>query len=156
VDRVGWWIRGAPHHYRGPTGGWPSVSVATAQKPGPPGAPVASWEGHHRDAGSGIGRTCRDRGRTMQLGGKVALVTGAGSGIGQAAAVLMGREGAKIAAVGHGPDELEETVAAIARAGGETIPVVADVSREGDMERAVRQVADRWDRLDVVFANAGI
>jgi NAD(P)-dependent dehydrogenase (short-subunit alcohol dehydrogenase family) len=92
----------------------------------------------------------------MQLGGKVALVTGAGSGIGQAAAVLMAREGAKVAAVGHAPDGLEETVAVIARAGGEAIPVVADVSREGDMERAVRQVADRWDRLDVVFANAGI
>lgn len=90
----------------------------------------------------------------MVLEGRVALVTGAGSGIGQAAARLLAREGARVAALGRGAEEIRRVVEEL---GDErATAVVADVSRADQMERAVAQVIDRWGRLDVVFANAGI
>ncbi|CAA9247340.1 3-oxoacyl-[acyl-carrier protein] reductase [uncultured Coleofasciculus sp.] len=92
----------------------------------------------------------------MQLAGKVALITGAGSGIGQAAALLLAKEGAKIAALGRTEDELQETVAQIQDAGGEAIPVSADISQPQQMQQAVQQIENQWGRLDIVFANAGI
>jgi len=92
----------------------------------------------------------------MQLAGKVALITGAGSGIGQAAALLLAKEGAKIAALGRTEDELQETVAQIQDAGGEAIPVSADISQPQEMQQAVQQIENQWGRLDIVFANAGI
>lgn len=88
--------------------------------------------------------------------GRVALVTGAGSGIGKAAAVLLGREGARVAALSRTEDELRETVAELERAGGEGMVVAADVSDAGKMREAVERVVERWGRLDVVFANAGV
>ncbi len=92
----------------------------------------------------------------MQLGDKVALITGAGSGIGKAAAVLLAKEGAKIAALGRSEDELNEVVAQIQQAGGEAIPVLADISETEEMQQAVQQIINQWGRLDIVFANAGI
>lgn len=92
----------------------------------------------------------------MQLAGKVALITGAGSGIGQAAALLLAKEGAKIVALGRTEDELQETVAQIQDAGGEAIPVSADISQPQQMQQAVQQIENQWGRLDIVFANAGI
>jgi len=92
----------------------------------------------------------------MQLTKKVALVTGAGSGIGRAAALLLAREGARVAALGHTRGELEQVVAEIKAAGGEAMAVVADVADADQMRRAVEQAAARWERLDIVFANAGI
>lgn len=92
----------------------------------------------------------------MQLANRVALVTGAGSGIGKAAAILLAKEGAKVGVLSHTPDEIEETVQEIARTGGEAIPIVADVSKPEDMQRAADELADKWGRIDVVFANAGI
>jgi len=92
----------------------------------------------------------------MQLEDRVAMVTGAGSGIGQASAYLLAREGAKIAALGRSDDELEETVARIGQGGGEALPILADISHPDEMQAAVRRICDRWGRLDIVFANAGI
>jgi NAD(P)-dependent dehydrogenase (short-subunit alcohol dehydrogenase family) len=92
----------------------------------------------------------------MRLEGKVALVTGGGSGIGKAAALLLAREGARVAALGRTEDELQATVRAIERGGGEAMPALADISKPEEMEAAVRSVVDRWGRLDVVFANAGV
>ncbi|MEW5856517.1 MAG: SDR family NAD(P)-dependent oxidoreductase [Cyanobacteriota bacterium] len=92
----------------------------------------------------------------MQLGDKVALITGAGSGIGKAAAVLLAQEGAKIAALGRTEDELNKVVAQIQQAGGEAMPVLADISEIEEMQQAVQQVINQWGRLDIVFANAGI
>ncbi len=92
----------------------------------------------------------------MQLADKVALITGAGSGIGKAAALLLAKEGAKIAALGRTDDELKDTVSQIQGAGGGAIPVVADISKPDEMQQAVQQVVDKWGRLDIVFANAGI
>jgi NAD(P)-dependent dehydrogenase (short-subunit alcohol dehydrogenase family) len=92
----------------------------------------------------------------MQLSERVALVTGAGSGIGKAAAVLLAREGARVAALSRTEEELRKTVAEIERAGSEGLVVCADVSDPEQMRRAVEEVAERWGRLDVVVANAGV
>jgi NAD(P)-dependent dehydrogenase (short-subunit alcohol dehydrogenase family) len=92
----------------------------------------------------------------MRLKDKVALVTGGGSGIGAAAAVLLAHEGARVAVLGRTREKLDETVRRIGEAGGEALAVAGDVSKYPDMERAVAEVVKRWGRLDVVFANAGI
>ena len=92
----------------------------------------------------------------MQLTDKVALVTGAGSGIAKAAAKLFAKEGAKVAALGRTKEELEETVAQIKSDNGEAIPLIADISKPEEMQQAIQEIADKWGRLDIVFANAGI
>lgn len=92
----------------------------------------------------------------MQVDGQVALVTGAGSGIGQAAALRLARAGAKIGALGRTADELNETVEQIKNNGGQAIALVADISNANEMQRAIQQLVDQYGRLDIVFANAGI
>ena len=90
------------------------------------------------------------------LTGKVALVTGAGSGIGKATAQLLAKEGTKVAALGRTKEELEKTIAQIQGDGGEAMPVLADISQPEQMQQATGQIVDQWGRLDIVFANAGI
>jgi NAD(P)-dependent dehydrogenase (short-subunit alcohol dehydrogenase family) len=92
----------------------------------------------------------------MRLRERVCLVTGGGSGIGKETAVLMGREGARVAVLSRTAEELEETVREVEAAGGEGLVVCADVSDAGAMKQAVERVMERWGRLDVVFANAGV
>lgn len=92
----------------------------------------------------------------MQLTDRVALVTGAGSGIGRSAAVLLAKEGARVAALGRHRAELDQAVGEIERDGGEAMPVLADVSQADQVRQAVEQVVERWGRLDIVFANAGV
>lgn len=92
----------------------------------------------------------------MQLAGKVALITGAGSGIGEAAAKLFAKEGAKVAALGRSEEELKALVAQIQEGGGSAMPVIADISQPEQMEQAYQKVVGEWGRLDIVFANAGI
>jgi NAD(P)-dependent dehydrogenase (short-subunit alcohol dehydrogenase family) len=92
----------------------------------------------------------------MQLEGKVALITGAGSGIGKAAALLLAREGAKVAALSHTQDEVDQTAQEIKQAGGVAMAVVADIGSPEQMQKAFKQTVDKWGKLDIVFANAGI
>jgi NAD(P)-dependent dehydrogenase (short-subunit alcohol dehydrogenase family) len=92
----------------------------------------------------------------MRLEGKVALITGGGSGIGEAAAILFAKEGARVAILGRTREKLEETLKRIEEEGGEAIAVEGDVSKYPDMERVVAEVAEKWGKLDVVFANAGV
>ena len=91
----------------------------------------------------------------MQLKGKVAPVTGAGSGIGKAATLLFVKEGAKVAAVGHTADELDETVGE-AETFGEVLGITADISNADEMQCAVSGTIENFKSLDIVFANAGI
>jgi NAD(P)-dependent dehydrogenase (short-subunit alcohol dehydrogenase family) len=92
----------------------------------------------------------------MELQGKVALVTGAGSGIGKATALLFAREGAMVGVLSHTADEIRQVAEEIERAGGRAIALVADVADEGHMRKAVADLVQAYGRLDIVFANAGI
>ncbi|MBL0405141.1 SDR family oxidoreductase [Microvirga aerilata] len=92
----------------------------------------------------------------MELQGKVALVTGAGSGIGKAAAMRFAREGASVGVLSHTEDEIRKVAEEIERAGGRAVPLVADVGDDGQMKKAVADLVQAYGGLDIVFANAGI
>lgn len=90
------------------------------------------------------------------MDGKVALVTGAGSGIGEASARLLAERGAKVTLVGRTASELEKVAEGIRDAGGEAISAVADISEEGAVNEAVRLTVETHGGLDIVVANAGV
>jgi NAD(P)-dependent dehydrogenase (short-subunit alcohol dehydrogenase family) len=88
--------------------------------------------------------------------GKVALVTGASSGLGEATALQFAQEGAKVVVVARRADQGTRVVRRIEAAGGEALFVQADVSRAGDAERMVAATLERFGRLDCAVNNAGI
>ena len=92
---------------------------------------------------------------SQKLSGKVALVTGGTSGIGRATAIAYAQQQAKVVVVGRRMDEGEETVRLIQEAGGETIFVQADVTKEVDVEAMVDKAVGVFGRLDIAFNNAG-
>ena len=92
----------------------------------------------------------------MELKDRVAVVTGAGAGIGKAAALRLARAGAWIAAVDISEARLAELTAEIEALGSRALGLVADVSQPEPMQRAYGEIERQWGRLDVVFANAGI
>jgi NAD(P)-dependent dehydrogenase (short-subunit alcohol dehydrogenase family) len=87
---------------------------------------------------------------------RVALITGAGSGIGKAAALLLAREGVRIGALSRDQAEIDQTVNEVRHLGSEAIPLIADISKPEEIKAAVDKTAQQWGRLDIVFANAGI
>jgi len=92
----------------------------------------------------------------MRLEGKVAVITGAGGGMGRVAAQMFGAEGAKVVVAEFAADAGEETVRRVADAGGEASFVKADVSREEDARAMVDHAVERFGRIDVLYNNAGI
>ncbi|PYX79087.1 MAG: oxidoreductase [Acidobacteria bacterium] len=88
-----------------------------------------------------------------RLTGKVAVVTGGNSGIGMATARLFRAEGAKVAISGRDQKTLDEAVRAI---GGNVIGIRSDVSKLADIEKLFTVVVEKWGKLDILFANAGI
>ncbi|MCY1667210.1 SDR family oxidoreductase [Rhizobium sp. SL86] len=92
----------------------------------------------------------------MELEGKVALITGAGSGIGRASAVALARAGASVALLSHTAGEIEDAAEEIRAAGGQAIALTADVSDQAAMRQAVTQLVNQFGQLDIVVANAGI
>lgn len=90
-----------------------------------------------------------------QFADHVVWITGGGSGIGKALAVEFARQGARVAVSGRRLKKLEETVAAITRAGGEAIAVACDVTDEQAIASALSTVVERFGKLDVAVANAG-
>jgi NAD(P)-dependent dehydrogenase (short-subunit alcohol dehydrogenase family) len=91
-----------------------------------------------------------------RLSDRVALITGAGSGIGRASAILFAREGAKVIVVDIVQEAGEETVRLIKDSGGDAFFVRADVSKEADAENMVKKAVEKYGRIDILFNNAGI
>ncbi len=92
----------------------------------------------------------------MRLEQRVAVITGAGRGIGRAIAERYAREGARVAVADLDSATAEEAAAAIREAGGEALALAMDVTDEQAVDAGVQQVVDTWGRLDIAFANAGI
>jgi NAD(P)-dependent dehydrogenase (short-subunit alcohol dehydrogenase family) len=90
-----------------------------------------------------------------RLKGKVAIVTGAASGIGRATSKLFAAEGAKVVCVDRAK-EVEDTAKAIKDAGGTALAVLADVSKEEDVAGFVDRAVKEYGKLDIIYANAGV
>jgi len=86
--------------------------------------------------------------------GKVVMVTGAGSGIGRATALLFGQEAARVAVIDCNEISARETASLIEQQRGEALPLVADVSKNRDVKNAVEAIVGRYGRIDLLFAGA--
>ncbi len=96
-----------------------------------------------------------EAGRSL-LDGKVALITGAASGIGRATAITLAQEGARVGLLDITRDALDEAAAEVAAAGPGAFALAADVRDPHALDAAVAQLTERYGRLDILFANAGI
>lgn len=92
---------------------------------------------------------------TLQLSGKVAIITGAGSGIGRAAALRFAAEGAKLV-LGDKTEAVHETARQVQQVGGQAVALQCDAGVEADVAKLVATALEKFSQLDVAFANAGI
>lgn len=92
----------------------------------------------------------------MRLENKVAIVTGGGSGIGQAIAILFAKEGAKVVAAGRRLEALQSTVVEIEKSGGEAFAVITDVSSFSSVQNLIQKALEKFGRIDILVNNAGI
>jgi NAD(P)-dependent dehydrogenase (short-subunit alcohol dehydrogenase family) len=92
----------------------------------------------------------------FELNNKVAVVTGATSGIGKAAAIALAKQGAKVVVAGRRESEGQSVVSAIAANGGEAIFVATDVASEEGVKALFEKTIERFGKLDIVFLNSGI
>ncbi len=90
------------------------------------------------------------------LKGKVAIITGAGSGIGRESALLFAQEGAKVVVADYVSEAGQKTARQIRESGGEAIFMKTDVSKPNQAERVVKKTVQRYGRLDILYNNAGI
>src|SRR5262249_645143 len=116
---------------------------------------------HRIDGNCGHGGPGTNKGERgvnlFDLSGKVAIVTGGNGGIGLGIALGLAKAGAKIAVLGRNAAKSESAAQTIRQAAGvETLVVTADVSRPDHVDRAVVETLDKFDRIDILFNNAGI
>src|SRR5579884_4300178 len=102
-----------------------------------------------------MARRDSDRSTAPTLAGRVALVTGASAGIGEATAHLLTAEGARVALAGPHPDRLDGLATQIREAGGQALPVSADLSTRTQARALVRHIVEAWDRLDILIVADG-
>jgi 3-oxoacyl-[acyl-carrier protein] reductase len=95
-------------------------------------------------------------GLSANLQGQVAMVTGASQGLGQAVAIRLGENGAKVLCVARNAEKLEQTVAAIKAAGGDALAMSCDVTDRSSVEKMFEIVETEHKRLDILVNNAGI
>ena len=91
-----------------------------------------------------------------KLEGKIAIVTGSAAGIGRATCLLFAQQGAKVAAIDCDADGNAKLVNEIRESGGTGLALTADVASANDVDQAVAQVLSEWQRVDILFNNAGI
>ena len=92
----------------------------------------------------------------MILEGRVAIVTGAGSGIGRAGALSMAREGAAIVVADRNTEAGEATARAITESGGRSLAVTTDAGKDADQERLVSEAMEVYGRIDILHSHAGV
>src|SRR5882757_8797748 len=91
-----------------------------------------------------------------RLANKVAMITGAGSGVGRACMALFAAEGARVLGVGRTKQHLDETLADLERHGGQALTVTADLSQEAAAEHVMSAALDAYGRLDILVNAAGV
>jgi NADP-dependent 3-hydroxy acid dehydrogenase YdfG len=91
-----------------------------------------------------------------RLDGKVALVTGASSGIGEATALALAAEGAQVAAAARRSDRLDALVKRIAERRGQALPLAVDIADEAQVREMVQHTRDAWGRVDILVNDAGV
>jgi short-subunit dehydrogenase len=92
----------------------------------------------------------------QQLTGKVAIITGASSGIGAAVARRLGQAGVKVVLAARREDRLQAVAAEIQASGGDALVVATDVRQRADIDRLVKVTTERWGQLDILFNDAGV
>ena len=90
------------------------------------------------------------------LKGRVAVVTGASSGIGEATALSLAEAGAKVALVARRKDRLDNLTAKIRESGGDAVSILADYSKEADAQRSIHEAAEHFGQVDILVNNAGV
>src|SRR5438094_8425762 len=103
----------------------------------------------------GIPLDARKRNSVTRRSGKVALITGGGTGIGRAIALAFTREGASVTVAGRRLEKLREVIGEVQKEGGAGLAMECDVGRAKDVERAVTGTVERFGRLNILVHNAG-
>jgi NAD(P)-dependent dehydrogenase (short-subunit alcohol dehydrogenase family) len=93
---------------------------------------------------------------SQSFSGKVAFVTGGGSGIGRTTALAFAREGAQVAIFGNDRSQVEESTRLIGLEGGQALPLIGDVATADDVQAALEETVGRYGGLDFAFNNAGV